>query len=114
MRNLIYIFFLFSLTAFGQSKDDFKHFAAGMAISATSNQLSESLFDGKHKSATLITAMVVATGWEIWRQNGFDWKDVGYTMGGAFTAYALHEWLGIGNGYLIAVGVGTLGILVSF
>lgn len=103
-----------SLTIQAQSKDDFKHFSSGLAISATTNQLSESLFDGKHKVISLTIPAAVAVSWELWRRNGFDWKDVSWTMGGAFTAYALHEWIGIGNQYMILVGVGTLGILVNF
>ena len=114
MRKLAYILLLIGALTTAQSKDDFKHFSAGMAISATTNQLSESLFDGKHKVISFAIPLTVAVSWEIWRKNGFDWKDVGWTMGGAVTGYVLHEWLKVPNQYIIIVGVGSLGILVSF
>lgn len=114
---LITMFISLSLSAQVIKKDHQRHIAAGLAIGGTGAQISESLFDGKHKELiTFGSTFIIASGWELlWQNepgNHFDSVDVLMTMLGAVAAYGLDR-LGFSNIISVAIGVGWLGFSVN-
>lgn len=105
--------------AFGQIKEDHAiHVSFGMAISATSMQVNESIFKGKNQFVWAAgSATVAGIGKELYDSqqpyNRFDWSEVGYTVFGGLVGWGLAE-IGVPKIIMIAVGIATGGVMMTF
>lgn len=123
MKTLLTLFALiFCLSISAQknfTKDDQAHLFGGMAVSSLAIQYNKSMLDGKLNNFVVAVASsaVAGTVKELIDanepNNKFDKKDLGYTIFGGLITYGLHE-AGVPNWIIMSVGVGGMGVVMSF